>query len=75
MTAGMHRFDIRGPRISAEASERLKELAYVNKLSPCEVVSRLILGQSLHGVDNALTFQRRERLSDSEMMAFQELQQ
>lgn len=34
----------RGPRITDEASEALRELCYRHKLPPSEVVSRLILG-------------------------------
>lgn len=33
----------RGPRITAEAAERLRVLAFQHRLDPCEVVSRLIL--------------------------------
>ena len=71
---------VRGPRISGEASERLRELAFQHRLDPCEVVTRLILGEPL-GVAGSqpetceadveswarVEYQRRNGLSDSEM--------
>ena len=38
---------VRGPRITGEAAARLRDLAYVHNLTPCEVVSRLLLGEPL----------------------------
>jgi len=38
---------VRGPRITAEAAERLRELVYQHRIDPCEVVSRLLLGEPL----------------------------
>lgn len=38
---------VRGPRIRSEASERLQILAFRHRLTPAEVVSRLLLGEPL----------------------------
>lgn len=38
---------VRGPRIRGEAAERLRDLAYLHNLTPCEVVSRLLLDEPL----------------------------
>lgn len=38
---------VRGPRIRKEASERLQILAFRHRLTPAEVVSRLLLGEPL----------------------------
>lgn len=38
---------VRGPRIRSEASERLQVLAFRHRLTPAEVVSRLLLGEPL----------------------------
>jgi len=38
---------VRGPRITGDAAERLRTLAFIHGLTPCEVVSRLLLGESL----------------------------
>jgi len=71
---------VRGPRISGQASERLRELAFQHRLDPCEVVTRLILGDPLGAADAVpetadadaeawarSEYQRRNGLSDSEM--------
>ena len=72
---------VRGPRITADAAEHLRILAFRHRLDPCEVVSRLLLGESL-GADEAQTaaceadierwargqYQRRHGLSDTEMV-------
>ena len=34
---------VRGPRISADAAEQLRELAHTHRLTPAQVVTRLIL--------------------------------
>ena len=72
---------VRGPRITGEASERLRTLAYRHRITPAEVVTRLLLGIPLddrnstpvRGVDAVVDdaraeFQRRHGLSDSEMV-------
>lgn len=38
---------VRGPRITGEASERLRELAFQHRMTPSEVVSRLLMGVAL----------------------------
>ena len=38
---------VRGPRITADAAEQLRILAFRHRLPPAEVVSRLLLGVSL----------------------------
>src|SRR5690625_7756914 len=71
---------VRGPRISGQASERLRELAFQHRLDPCEVVTRLILCDPLGAADavpetaDAVAeawarseYQRRIGLSDCEM--------
>ena len=72
---------VRGPRISGDAAEQLREMAYRHRLDPCEVVTRLILGEPL-GVADAqpdtceagveswarAEYQRRHGLSDTEMV-------
>lgn len=45
---------VRGPRIRSEASQRLRDLAYRHNLTPCEVVSRLLLDEPL-GADTRIT--------------------
>jgi hypothetical protein len=65
---------VRGPRITADASERLHALAYRYKLTPCEVVSRLLLDMPLDGEHGAsVLWQRREGLSDVEMREVERL--
>ena len=71
---------VRGPRITADAAEQLRVLAHRHRLTPAEVVSRLLLEIPLGSVvppvgigaaggeQRARTaFQQRHRLSDSEM--------
>ena len=71
---------VRGPRITADAAEQLRVLAYRNRLTPAEVVSRLLLSIPLDAdvpaTPEALAncqdrrraeFQRRNGFSDSEM--------
>ena len=71
---------VRGPRISGQASEALREMAFRYRLDPCEVVTRLILGEPLGAAGGAIEpsvadveswarveYQRRNGLSDSEM--------
>lgn len=75
---------VRGPRITGEASERLRELAYRHRITPAEVVTRLLLGVSLgdsaptpvRGAEFAVRqdrdkFQREQRMSDSEMRDYE----
>lgn len=63
---------VRGPRITHEAAEQLRELAHVQRLHPCDVVSMLILATRTDRQQAArLAFQKRERLSDAEMAAFE----
>lgn len=38
---------VRGPRITGEAAERLRALAFEHRMTPSEVVSRLLMGVSL----------------------------
>lgn len=72
---------VRGPRITGAAAARLRDLAYLHKLDPCVVVSRLLLDIPLGDVVPAAVigvagaegraraeFQRRNRLSDAEMV-------
>ena len=76
---------VRGPRITGEASERLRTLAYRHRITPAEVVTRLLLGIPLddgnstpvRGADAVADdaraeFQRLHGLSDSEMRYFDE---
>ena len=65
---------VRGPRITADASERLHALAYRHRLTPCEVVSRLLLDMPLDGeLGASALWQRREGLSDIEMREVERL--
>ena len=71
---------VRGPRITHDASEQLRILAYRHRLTPSEVVTRLLLSVPL-GADVPATplamaecehrrraeFQRQHGFSDSEM--------
>ena len=57
---------VRGPRIRGEAAERLRELAYCHNLSPCEVVSRLLLDEPL-GANIARRHANPHGFSDIEM--------
>jgi hypothetical protein len=62
---------VRGPRITKEAAERLRELAFLLGMHPCDVVSMLVLATHADRQRIArLAFQKRERLSDAEMAAF-----
>lgn len=62
---------VRGPRITIEAAEQLRELAHVHRMHPCDVVSLLLLATHPDKKLAArLAFQKRERLSDAEMAAF-----
>lgn len=64
----------RGPRITLEAAERLRTLAYELRLNPCDVVSLLILATHPDRERMArFEYQKRERLSDSEMSALDAL--
>ena len=56
---------VRGPRIRSEASQRLRDLAYRHNLTPCEVVSRLLLDEPL-GVDCRITAANPMGLSPAE---------
>lgn len=51
---------VRGPRITADASERLRDLAYRHRLTPAQVVSRLLLDIPL-GYDLPSGFSESER--------------
>ena len=75
---------VRGPRITGEASERLRTLAYRHRITPAEVVTRLLLGIPLddgnstpvRGVDAVVDdaraeFQRLHGFSDSEMRYYE----
>ena len=77
---------VRGPRITGEASERLRTLAYRHRITPSEVVTRLLLGIPLDDgnstpvrgadavVDDARAeFQRLHGFSDSEMRYYEEM--
>lgn len=62
---------VRGPRITREAAEQLRELSHALRLHPCDVASLLILATHADRQQAArLEFQKRERLSDAEMAAF-----
>lgn len=51
---------VRGPRITADAAERLRDLAYRHRLTPAQVVSRLLLDIPL-GFDEPVGFSEQER--------------
>lgn len=51
---------VRGPRITADAAERLRDLAHRNRLTPAQVVSRLLLDIPL-GYDLPSGFSESER--------------
>lgn len=51
---------VRGPRITADAAERLRDLAHRHRLTPAQVVSRLLLDITL-GIDGPVGFSEQER--------------
>jgi len=73
---------VRGPRISAEAAERLRELAHRHRLTPSDVVTRLLLGIALDAPEPVghersvavylASVMREHRLSEPEARAFVE---
>lgn len=65
---------VRGPRITADAAEQLRILAHRHRLTPSEVVSRLLLQVPLESDapafgarDARAEFQRQQGFSDIEM--------
>ena len=65
---------VRGPRITADAAEQLRGLAYRHRLTPSEVVSRLLLevplasdAPAFGARDPRADFQRQQGFSDIEM--------
>jgi hypothetical protein len=52
---------VRGPRITADAAERLRELAFEYRLTPAQVVSRLLIGVPL-AFDEPVPLSYQERV-------------
>lgn len=65
---------VRGPRITGDAAERLRTLSFIHSLTPCEVVSRLLLGESL-GTANLSVVENLHGFSASEARDFERLTQ
>ena len=63
---------VRGPRVRGDAAERLRDLAYRHKLTPCEVVSRLLLDEPL-GSDTRRTTENPHGLSPAELQHAREI--
>lgn len=62
---------VRGPRITADASERLRELAFEYRLTPAQVVSRLLLGVPL-AFDAPVPLSYQERVDWQSLAAMSE---
>lgn len=60
---------VRGPRITAEAAESLRVLAYRHRLNPSEVVSRLLTGVPLEAARGTVALSPAELRAWSEMEA------
>lgn len=75
---------VRGPRITADAAEALRNLAHRHRLTPAVVVSRLLLGISLDfdvastpgDLDGRTreTMRQRLRFSEQEMADYERMQ-
>ena len=74
---------VRGPRITQQAAERIRVLAFINRMTPSEVATCLILGQEIQcePAHNAAPvqamgrtrYQKIHRLSDVEMAHLDEV--
>lgn len=64
---------VRGPRITGEAAERLRTLAFIHGITPSEVVSRLLIGAPMTGV--VAVVQNPHGFSEQEARDFNRMQE